>query len=180
MATSRVQLEKQIQNLEDGGALGIKAPLPSIDPNVQAALDVDLSKNREKFGMPSQQQEIVDLMEQAQRAARANSSSSRPSRSKEIMEYLKPPSYEEGIQKYRSRLEGLYEPSPRPGFYDLASELGRAMLSGDPTAGVFRSAGVGFSNFNGLLKQSDAENLKNRRAVAVSYTHLTLPTIYSV
>ena len=121
MATSRAQLEKQIQNLEDGGALGIKAPLPSIDPNVQAALDVDLSKNREKFGMPSQQQEIVDLMKQAQTAARVNRSSSRPSRSKEIMEYLKPPSYEEGIQKYRSRLEGLYEPSPRPGFYDLAS-----------------------------------------------------------
>ena len=174
MATSRAQLEKQIQNLEDGGALGIKAPLPSIDSNVQAALDVDLSKNREKFGMPSQQQEIVDLMEQAQRAARANSSSSRPSRSKEIMEYLKPPSYEEGIQKYRSRLEGLYEPSPRPGFYDLASELGRAMLSGDPTAGVFRSAGVGFSNFNGLLKQSDAENLKNRRAVGIEAAKMAM------
>ena len=51
MAISRAQLEQQIQNLSGGGEAELKAPLPSIDPSVQAALDVDLSKNREKFGI---------------------------------------------------------------------------------------------------------------------------------
>ena len=60
-------------------------------------------------------------------------------------------------EKYAERLKPFFSESPRPNFYDLASDLGAAMLSADPTAGVFRSAGIGFSNFNERLRK-DKEN----------------------
>ena len=165
MATSRAQLEQQIQNLEGGGAAGIKAPLPPIDPNVQAALDVDLSKNREKFGMPSQQQEIVDLMEQAQRAARANrSAETEPA----------PFDFDKSFDKYSRRLTPFFSQSTRPTFYDMASDLGAAMLSADPTAGVFRSAGMGFSNFNERLRKDKESRLALDRQVGLQAMQMAM------
>ena len=165
MAISRAQLEQQIQNLEGGGAAGIKAPLPPIDPNVQAALDVDLSKNREKFGMPSQQQEIVDLMEQAQRAARANrSAETEPA----------PFDFDKSFDKYSRRLTPFFSQSTRPTFYDMASDLGAAMLSADPTAGVFRSAGMGFSNFNERLRKDKESRLALDRQVGLQAMQMAM------
>ena len=169
MAISRAQLEQQIQNLEGVG--GVEDDEFDKYASGTGVKPLDTAQ----LADPVQDQErIAALIKQIEQASGANRPSSRSARSEEIMKYLKPTPYEEGIQKYRSRLEGLYEPSPRPGFYDLASELGRAMLSGDPTAGVFRSAGMGFSNFNSLLKQSDAENLKNRRAVGIEAAKMAM------
>ena len=165
MATSRAQLEQQIQNLEGGGAAGIKAPLPPIDPNVQAALDVDLSKNREKFGMPSQQQEIVDLMEQAQRAARANRSAETEPAAFD---------FDKSFDKYSQRLTPFFSQSTRPTFYDMASDLGAAMLSADPTAGVFRSAGMGFSNFNERLRKDKESRLALDRQVGLQAMQMAM------
>ena len=165
MAISRAQLEQQIQNLEGGGAAGLKAPLPPIDPNVQAALDVDLSKNREKFGMPSQQQEIVDLMEQAQRAARANrSAETEPA----------PFDFDKSFDKYSQRLAPFFSQSTRPTFYDMASDLGAAMLSADPTAGVFRSAGMGFSNFNERLRKDRDSRLALDRQIGLKAMEMAM------
>jgi hypothetical protein len=165
VAISRAQLEQQIQNLEGGGAAGIKAPLPPIDPNVQAALDVDLSKNREKFGMPSQQQEIVDLMEQAQRAARVNrSAETEPA----------PFDFDKSFDKYSRRLTPFFSQSTRPTFYDMASDLGAAMLSADPTAGVFRSAGMGFSNFNERLRKDKESRLALDRQVGLQAMQMAM------
>ena len=165
MAISRAQLSEQIQNLEGGGTAGIKAPLPPIDPNVQAALDVDLSKNREKFGMPSQQQEIVDLMEQAQRAARANrSAETEPA----------PFDFDKSFDKYSQRLTPFFSQSTRPTFYDMASDLGAAMLSADPTAGVFRSAGMGFSNFNERLRKDKESRLALDRQVGLQAMQMAM------
>ena len=165
MAISRAQLEQQIQNLEGGGAAGLKAPLPPIDPNVQAALDVDLSKNREKFGMPSQQQEIVDLMEQAQRAARANRSAETEPAAFD---------FDKSFDKYSQRLTPFFSQSTRPTFYDMASDLGAAMLSADPTAGVFRSAGMGFSNFNERLRKDKESRLALDRQVGLQAMQMAM------
>lgn len=162
MAISRAQLEQQIQNLEGGGAAGLKAPLPPIDPNVQAALDVDLSKNREKFGMPSQQQEIVDLMEQAQRAARANRSASRSQ-----LPGIEIPDFDDSFAKYQNQLRNVYGSRSRPSFYDMASTVGGAMLAADPTAGAFRSAGMGLAQFGKEQAALKEQRLQEDRAIGM-------------
>ena len=162
MAISRAQLEQQIQNLSGGGEAELKAPLPSIDPSVQAALDVDLSKNREKFGMPSQQQEIVDLMEQAQRAARANRSASRNQ-----LPGIEIPDFDDSFAKYQNQLRNVYGSRSRPSFYDMASTVGGAMLAADPTAGAFRSAGIGLSQFGKEQAALKEQRLQEDRAIGM-------------
>jgi len=164
MAISRAQLEQQIQNLEGGGAAGIKAPLPPIDPNVQAALDVDLSKNREKFGMPSQQQEMIDslndqILSRAMPSTRATAA---------------PFDFDKSFDKYSRRLTPFFSQSTRPTFYDMASDLGAAMLSADPTAGVFRSAGIGFSNFNERLRKDKESRLALDRQVGLQAMQMAM------
>ena len=65
--------------------------------------------------------------------------------------------FDKSLKKYSDRLRPYFSESTRPTAYDLASDIGAAMLSADPTAGAFRSAGIGFSNFNERLKK-DKEN----------------------
>jgi len=165
MAISRAQLEQQIQNLEGGGATGIKAPLPPIDPNVQAVLDVDPDQTRAELGIESRQQEINNLMEQAQRAARANrSAETEPA----------PFDFDKSFDKYSRRLTPFFSQSTRPTFYDMASDLGAAMLSADPTAGVFRSAGMGFSNFNERLRKDKESRLALDRQVGLQAMQMAM------
>ena len=164
MAISRAQLEQQIQNLEGGGTAELKAPLPSIDPSVQAALDVDLSKNREKFGMPSQQQEMIDslndqILSRAMPSTRATAA---------------PFDFNKSFDKYSQRLAPFFSQSTRPTFYDMASDLGAAMLSADPTAGVFRSAGMGFSNFNERLRKDKESRLALDRQVGLQAMQMAM------
>ena len=118
MAISRAQLEQQIQNLEGGGAAGLKAPLPPIDPNVQAVLDVDPDQTRAELGIESRQQEINNLMEQAQRAARANRSASRSQ-----LPGIEIPDFDDSFAKYQNQLRNVYGSRSRPSFYDIAIYL---------------------------------------------------------
>ena len=165
MAISRAQLSEQIQNLEGGGTAGLKAPLPPIDPKVQAVLDVDPDQTRAELGIESRQQEINNLMEQAQRAARANrSAETEPA----------PFDFDKSFDKYSRRLTPFFSQSTRPTFYDMASDLGAAMLSADPTAGVFRSAGMGFSNFNERLRKDKESRLALDRQVGLQAMQMAM------
>ena len=65
----------------------------------------------------------------------------------------KPFDFDASFDKYSKRLAPYFSQSTRPTFYDMASDIGKAMLSADPTAGAFRSAGIGFSNFNERLRK---------------------------
>jgi hypothetical protein len=70
------------------------------------------------------------------------------------------PDFDESFEKYQTRLRGLYGQTSRPSLYDLASTVGGAMLSADPTMGAFRSAGLGMAQFGkeqAALKQRRAE-----------------------
>tara|TARA_R100000426_G_scaffold77830_1_gene55356 strand:- start:460 stop:1800 length:1341 start_codon:yes stop_codon:yes gene_type:complete len=72
--------------------------------------------------------------------------------------------FEESFEKYSDRLKPFLSQSTRPSFYDLASDLGRALLSADPTTGAFTSAGIGFSNFaDRMRKQKESDRLLNRQ-----------------
>ena len=55
---------------------------------------------------------------------------------------------------YVKKLTPLFSSPQKPTFFDLASDVGAAMLSADPTAGAFRSAGAGFTAFNERLRKS--------------------------
>ena len=72
--------------------------------------------------------------------------------------------FEESFEKYSERLKPFLSQSTRPSFYDLASDLGRAMLSADPATGAFTSAGIGFSNFaDRMRKQKESDRVLNRQ-----------------
>jgi len=162
MAISRAQLEKQIQNLEVGGMAGLKVPPPPIDPNVQAVLDVDLDQTRAELGIESRQQEINNLMKQAQRAARANSSASRSR-----LPGIEVPDFDDSFEKYQNQLRNVYGSRSRPSFYDMASTVGGAMLSADPTAGAFRSAGMGLAQFGKEQAALKEQRLQEDRAIGM-------------
>ena len=55
---------------------------------------------------------------------------------------------------YVKKLTPLFSSPQKPTLFDLASDVGAAMLSADPTAGAFRSAGAGFTAFNERLRKS--------------------------
>jgi hypothetical protein len=77
-------------------------------------------------------------------------------------------------EKYAERLKPFFSESTRPTFYDLASDLGAAMLSADPTAGVFRSAGIGFSNFNERLRKSEENRIALDRQVGLQAMQMAI------
>jgi hypothetical protein len=160
MAIDRAQLEQQIVGLsgdpveEYGSGTGLK-PLDAQQltestadqaslDNLVSALN-NLSANRSRTALPE-----------------------------DVMRSLRPRPYEENVNRYKSRLDSIYQSAPRPGFYDMASELGRALLSSDPTLGAFRGLGIGFSNFNELLKKTDEENRKTRQAVGIEAAKLAM------
>ena len=67
------------------------------------------------------------------------------------------PNFEIDYQDYKKRLETLLGKPDRLSFYDLVSDLGKAMLTTDPTVGPFQSAGLGFANFNERLRKRREE-----------------------
>jgi len=69
-------------------------------------------------------------------------------------------SFEERFKNYKDRLNPLIfgdNKRPRRNFYDMASTLGAAILSSDPTEGLFPGLGRGFAAFNQQLKKDEAE-----------------------
>ena len=56
--------------------------------------------------------------------------------------------YDDYVSKLTPLFNAQPEPTGKQKFFDLASDIGAAMLSADPTAGAFRSAGAGFAAFN--------------------------------
>tara|TARA_E500000318_G_scaffold42234_1_gene40405 strand:+ start:1347 stop:2765 length:1419 start_codon:yes stop_codon:yes gene_type:complete len=72
---------------------------------------------------------------------------------------LETPEFDFGAEfdDYQERLKKLLGKPAPVNFYDLVSDLGQAMLTTDPTVGPFRSAGIGFANFNQRMKKKDEE-----------------------
>jgi|TARA_A100001015_G_C15028980_1_gene732064 hypothetical protein len=60
--------------------------------------------------------------------------------------------FDQDFSKYKSRMSELVNYAPAPNFYDMASDLGAALLS-DPMQNPFVGAGKGFSAFNERVKK---------------------------
>lgn len=138
MATSRAQLEQQIQRLALGGTASSAPQVLEVNPTTPPAAPMSV------------QDQIAEL----EKLLRESSSAKKNDPVIEI------PDFDESFEKYQTRLRGLYGQTSRPSLYDLASTVGGAMLSADPTMGAFRSAGLGMAQFGkeqAALKQRRAE-----------------------
>jgi hypothetical protein len=77
-------------------------------------------------------------------------------------------SLDERRQEYMAQLEAIMgERRPAPDIYDLASSIGRAMLSADPRAGAFRSMGAGFADFSERVKELEEQQRQQDRQLAL-------------
>ena len=86
----------------------------------------------------------------------------------------KPFNFDASFDKYSNRLAPYFSESTRPTFYDMASDIGKAMLSADPTAGAFRSAGIGFSNFNERLRKDKESRIALDRQIGLQAMQMAM------
>ena len=86
----------------------------------------------------------------------------------------KPFDFDASFDKYSKRLAPYFSQSTRPTFYDMASDIGKAMLSADPTAGAFRSAGIGFSNFNERLRKDKESRIALDRQIGLQAMQMAM------
>lgn len=150
MATSKAQLERQILGLS-GEAPASSGP-QVLEVNPTEVVDIETGSPAVKDPI----QEQIDNM----------NSSLRPK--------AEPFDFDKSYKKYAERLKPYFSQSTRPTFYDLASDIGAAMLSADPTAGAFRSAGVGFSNFNDRLRKSKESRIALDRQVGLQAMQMAM------
>lgn len=75
---------------------------------------------------------------------------------------------DERRQEYMAQLEAIMgERRAAPNIYDLASSIGRAMLSADPRAGAFRSMGAGFADFSERVRELEEQQRQQDRQLAL-------------
>ena len=93
---------------------------------------------------------------------------------KMLMELLQPKDYEKERRKYEERFSSLMPARKQLNFYDLASELGSAILSRPSDEGPFTGIGIGFGNFQRRVSQADAEERKQKQAFAMKAAELAM------
>ena len=91
-----------------------------------------------------------------------------------LLDLLQPKDYDKQKEMYEKRFSSLIPPRQRLNFYDLASELGAAILSRPQDEGVFPGVGVGFGNFQKRMSQADAEERKERQGFAMKAVELAM------
>lgn len=91
-----------------------------------------------------------------------------------LLQALQPKDYDESREKYAGRFGAVIEPRRKLNFYDLAGELGRAILSRPADEGVFPGLGVGFGNFQKRLSRADEEERKQRQQIALKAAELAM------
>ena len=138
MATSKAQLEQQILGLSGEAPAGSGPQVLAVNPTTPPAAPMS----------------VQDQLAELEKLVRESSSAKKNDPVMQI------PDFDESFEKYQTRLRGLYGQTSRPSLYDIASTVGGAMLSADPTMGAFRSAGLGMAQFGkeqAALKQRRAE-----------------------
>ena len=162
MSMTRAQLEEQIRGFQAGGqvdpfqgyltpappAAGLPNPSPFrgyLEPETETEQErIDRLRKQAEEIIAKRQQEALD----AQREKRD-----------EAFTY--------GMERYKKQLAPLLSSSPRPTLFDLASDLGAAMLAAPADAGAFRSAGTGFAAFNDRLRAHRQEKRQVDQQVAL-------------
>ena len=182
MAISRAQMEEQIRGFDLGGGvddfdifseptvdpfaippipMGMQ-PLPTAPTLTPPTLDMSgftLAEEDEDdpFALP----DLDELLEQA-----ANSEA-KPAPQEESEEQKKTRTFTDRYDEYKRRLGPLMAQSERPTLYDLAAELGEAMISAPADTGPFASSAAGFIAFHKRLRKQREDKRKVDQAVAL-------------
>ena len=160
MTIGRPQMYKEIKGYQAGGIADLSptSPLMAANPSlVPNPLPTAMSVPSTAFpkGLATDTEEI-------------------DATTKMLMDLLKPKDYEEERSKYEQRFSSLIPDRKRLNFYDLASELGAAILSRPQDEGAFTGIGIGFGNFQKRVSQADAEERKQRQAFAMKAAELAM------
>ena len=90
---------------------------------------------------------------------------------KEIMDLMsaKSPSApsQKNIKAYEDQLRNIYGQRKKRNFYDMASTVGSAMLRADPTAGTFRSLGLGLAEYDQQEQKLRSQERAEDRSIAM-------------
>jgi|TARA_R100000482_G_scaffold101189_1_gene44369 hypothetical protein len=157
MAISRAQMEEQIRGFNAGGI-----------NNVDVFEDYSTGTGLKPLDM-TQFEEDDDPIARLQTAITEALKADQAKREAEVADKTK--TFSTRYDDYVSKLTPLFNAQPEPTgkqkFFDLASDIGAAMLSADPTAGAFRSAGAGFAAFNERQRKSREDKRAIDQSVAL-------------
>lgn len=84
------------------------------------------------------------------------------------------PTYESSFKKYQERLAPYSYEAPNMNIYDVASELGAAILASPKSGNVFEGIGRGFSGVSARIKQNKQANAKANQQVALQASNLAM------
>jgi hypothetical protein len=162
MSMTRAQLEEQIRGFANGGtpdpfqgyltpappAAGLPNPSPFrgyLEPETETEQErIDRLRKQAEEIISKRQQEALDTQREKRDEA-----------------------FSYGMERYKKQLAPLLSSSSRPTLFDLASDLGAAMLAAPADAGAFRSAGTGFAAFNERLRTHRQEKRQVDQQVAL-------------
>jgi hypothetical protein len=83
-------------------------------------------------------------------------------------------SYEQSFDKYAKRLQPYTYRAPRMNIYDVASELGAAILATPATGNAFAGIGQGFSGVSNRIRQNQEANQKLNQQVAMQAASMAM------
>jgi hypothetical protein len=84
------------------------------------------------------------------------------------------PSYEQSFDKYVQRLQPYTYQAPRMNIYDVASELGAAILATPATGNAFAGIGQGFAGVSNRIRQNQEANQKLNQQVALQAASMAM------
>ena len=163
MTIGRPQMYQNVKGYEEGGAAG-----GIVDLNAGQSLNPPPIDNA-PLVMPNNPVPPAPEM-----PVLATDTGSIDAQTKMLMDLLGPKDYDAQRGMYEERFSSLIPSRRRLNFYDLASELGAAILSRPQDEGVWTGVGVGFNNFQRRLSQADLEEKKQRDAFAMKAAELAM------
>ena len=183
MSISRSQLEEQIKGFANGGGafsdldifdesvddpfaippipMGAQ-PLPTAPTLTPPTLDMSgFTLEEEDEDDPFALPDLDELLEQAAK------SEAKPAPQEESEEQKDSRTFTDRYDEYKRRLGPLMAQSERPTLYDLAADIGAAMLAAPADTGPFASSAAGFIAFNKRLRKQREDKRKVDQAVAL-------------
>jgi hypothetical protein len=150
MAISRAQMEEQIKGFEAGD-------LVTTDP-----FELDRAK-QDAFGSAASGVTIESVQKELENLRTKRSIPIESVTPKTPV--LASDSFKNNFTLYKKQLMELMDAPQKPSFYQLAADVGAAMLAADPKLGAFQSLGLGLASFSEKERQRKEQRRQAKEAV---------------
>jgi len=84
------------------------------------------------------------------------------------------PTFEDSFSKYQERLKPFAYQAPKINIYDIASELGAAILATPATGSVYEGIGRGFSNVSARMRANREKQAQANRQIGLQAANLAM------